>query len=119
MQALWPEKDSRTSVKNLYSVWSSLRSLLSVGEDGPYRERSQGGFRLDGANVTVDVSQVRALCRPLLLETPDPEGWRSLLADFDELVTGTLLPAESTCSAILREREALATRLVDALLASS
>ena len=119
VQALWPEKDSRTSVKNLYSVWSSLRSLLSVGEDCPYLERSQGGFRLDGANVTVDVSQVRALCRPLLLETPDPEGWRSLLADFDELVTGTLLPAESTCSAILREREALATRLVDALLASS
>lgn len=119
VQALWPEKDYLSAVKNLYSVWSSLRLLLAVGEGCPYLERSQGGYILEDAHVTVDVSRVRDLCRTLRLDTPDPAAWRTLLADFDDLATGILLPAESACPVILREREALASRMVDALLSSA
>ncbi|MDO4501581.1 MAG: BTAD domain-containing putative transcriptional regulator [Coriobacteriia bacterium] len=119
VQTLWPEKDAVSSVKNLYSVWSSLRALLKVGQACPYLERTQGGFRLEAANVTVDVSQVRDLCRTLRLEIPDPATWRSLLADFDDLVSGVLLPSETVNPVVLHEREALATRLVDALLSSA
>lgn len=119
LQALWPGKDTVVSMKNLYSVWSSLRVLLRVGKSSPYLERTQGGYRLDPAHVEVDVSRLRDLLRTLRLEAPEPVAWKSLLADFDDLVGGPLLPSELSSSQILGERQQLAQRMADALTASA
>ena len=118
--SLYPDTSLKRSVNCFYTVWSTLRSALSLADGScPYLMRISSGYMLDDKRLSLDVTRVKELCRELTLDTPKPEVWRRKLVEMESLAAGDLLPGELDNDRIASAREQLRTRIVDALLRSA
>ncbi|MEG2530203.1 MAG: bacterial transcriptional activator domain-containing protein [Raoultibacter sp.] len=119
-ESLWPESLPEKARNNLYSTWSMLRrALTSDSGSCPYLVRLQRSCKIDASLVTSDVFELGKLCDQLLFSSPDVEVFSPIYTQIVGLYTGDLLPGESENSIILRHRNELRTRLVDALVAAA
>ena len=119
-EAMWPNSSLDVARKNFYSVWSNLRSALSL-PDGtcPYLIRHRYGCSLDGRLVQSDVERFNEICRELLFSAPNIEHWSLLFAEIDRDFSGDLMPAETKNGLIVQARNDYRTRLVDALITAT
>lgn len=120
-ELLWPGSTPKSARKNFYSVWSNLRTTLSVkGFEGcPYLIRDANGCRIDVRFVTSDVYEFDTLCRSLLFGRADAAKWETFFSRLCEEFSEELLPGERENELVCAVRARYSTQLVDALVAAS
>ena len=115
---LWPNSKIDTARRNLYSVWSQLRSALRVEGTCPYLIQSQDGCKLDVRLVSSDAYAFEGLCRALLFGTVETDNWESLYAQVCNEYADDLMPCEED-ELISSMRVRYRMQLVDGLIAAS
>lgn len=117
---MWPESDIDAARKSFYTIWSLLRSALSL-PDGtcPYLVRQQNVCRLNGSLLRSDVADLGDVCHALMFEDMSTDDWARLATDVDLRFSDELMPGEKATEAIGLMRSECRTRLVDALVAAS
>lgn len=120
VQALWPESDMVAARKNFYTIWSQLRTALSL-PDGtcPYLVRHQNGCSINDRLLESDVERFEGVCRDLLFKEVDLERWAETYRQVEEDFGDDLMPSETDNELIVAAREECRARLVDALIAAS
>ena len=120
VEDMWPDSSLECARKNLYTIWSQLRRLLST-EDGvcPYLIRYRTSYRIDATLITSDVDRMMEICRHFLSAPLDPVSWGRLLEEFEQCASGELCPGEEESERIRIARKELRNRAVEALLAGS
>lgn len=120
IESMWPDSKSSHGRKSFYTAWSALKTALTL-PDGtcPYLARHSFGCRLEERYVQSDVARLDAICRQLLFGRLDVDEWMELYAEIDQDFSCDLLPSERKNPIIVRTRNDLRTRLVDALIAAT
>lgn len=120
VRSLWPRSTAEAGRKNFYTVWSSLRSALSLPDGScPYLVRHQFGCGLEPRLVNSDVERLEEICRELLFGVPNQERWSQLFSEIDRDYSSELMPSERKNSLIVQARNEYRNRLVDALVAAT
>jgi len=115
--ALWPEADASAGTHNLHTAVSAVRRFLeqAIGDGLVVREGL--GYRLAAPEqVDVDVIELSTALAATRVAT-DPAARRSALHTAVSAYTGELLAGEGSVEWVLRDREVLRTRAVDAAVA--
>lgn len=117
---LWPDSPLESARSNFYSVWSSLRSALSMSDGScPYLIRCQNTVRIDASVLDSDVLLLDDVCRALLFGRPGKGGWGHLFSQVEDVLSGEFMPGDQGCEVIETLRRDCSARLVDALVAAA
>lgn len=119
-RAMWPSSSERVARKNFYSIWSQLRSVLTL-PDGtcPYLVRHRYGCSLESKHVQSDITRFNEICRELQFGHASHHDWPGLYAEIEHDFASDLMPSEQSNLYIVEARSECRARLVDALVAGS
>ena len=117
---LWPESDEPRAVRNLYTVWSELRRLLTL-PDGtcPYLSRHELGCSLEPRYVRTDVGRLSEICRDMVFGEVNVAVWSEMFREIDRDFGDELAPFENSNPLILSARDEYRARLIDALVTAA
>jgi len=119
-EVLWEGSDLIHAQRNLYSMWSMLKKALALPSGNcPYLVHTQFSYKMDGKNVSSDVTQFDSLCRKLILSASDLESWAQAYIEISDIYPDDLLPCETENRYISQMRFEYRTRLVDSLASAA
>ncbi|GEM_PF-4993078 len=117
---MWPKSPADTAKRNLYSLWSILRSSLQISpESTSPLVRENGMCRIEKGRVTSDIYEVWDICSKLTNPSTDARRFAQLLTSLKSLYLGELLPGLSSVAELNNERKLLKQRISRSLLTSS
>lgn len=117
---LWPSSPEKTAKRNLYSLWSILRSALQQGqkEMSPLI-RENGMCRIDRGRISCDVYRVWDISRQLMDPSIDAASASHMLDLLCKLYVGEILPGLTEVDELNSERDALKQRISRVLISAS
>lgn len=118
-KTVWPDSGMDSYKNSFYSVWSQMRSALTINGKCPYLIRTQEGCKIDTRYVKSDLYEFDDLCRSLMFGADSVYSWEDLYSRVSDDFSDDFLPCEQNVPQINRLREKYRENLIDALISAS